>query len=66
MAGGEAAGEQSVIEIATLSTKPQFEQAVDVQREVWGVAEIDLLPVRLLWSPIRSAAGHSGRLTASG
>src|SRR5216683_4905166 len=38
---------QAVIEIAALSTQPEFKAAVDLQREIWGFAEIELLPVRL-------------------
>src|SRR5260221_12651027 len=47
MAAGQGAGEPSVIEIAALSTQPEFKTAVDLQREIWGFAEIELLPVRL-------------------
>lgn len=44
MAGGEAIG---VIEIRPLSTQSEFQEAVRLQREIWGFAEIELLPVRL-------------------
>lgn len=47
MAAGQAAGEPGVIEYAALSTQPEFKDAVDLQREIWGFAEIELLPVRL-------------------
>src|SRR5258706_10845756 len=47
MAAGQGTGEQSVMEIAALSTQPEFKTAVDLQREIWGFAEIELLPVRL-------------------
>jgi predicted GNAT superfamily acetyltransferase len=49
MAAGQGRGdtEQAVIEIATLSTQAEFKSAVDVQREVWGFADLELLPVRL-------------------
>jgi predicted GNAT superfamily acetyltransferase len=47
MAAGQGAGEQSVIEIAVLSTQPEFKAAVELQKEIWGFAEIELLPVRL-------------------
>jgi predicted GNAT superfamily acetyltransferase len=36
-----------VIEFAALSTQPEFKTAVDLQREIWGFAELELLPVRL-------------------
>ncbi len=36
-----------MIEIAALSTQEEFQQAVDLQRKIWGFSEIDLLPVRL-------------------
>jgi predicted GNAT superfamily acetyltransferase len=36
-----------VIEIARLSTQPEFRNAVELQRTIWGFAEIELLPVRL-------------------
>jgi predicted GNAT superfamily acetyltransferase len=36
-----------VIEIAVLSTQPEFKAAVELQKEIWGFAEIELLPVRL-------------------
>jgi len=36
-----------VIEYAALTTQPEFKAAVDLQREIWGFAEIELLPVRL-------------------
>lgn len=35
------------MEIGEISTRPEFELAVDLQREIWGFADIDLLPVRL-------------------
>ncbi len=47
MAGGQSAGDQSVIEIARLSTQEEFKIAVELQRTIWGFAEIELLPVRL-------------------
>jgi predicted GNAT superfamily acetyltransferase len=36
-----------VIEIAALSTQPEFKSAVELQQKIWGFAEIELLPVRL-------------------
>jgi len=36
-----------MIEIAALSTREQFQQAVALQQQIWGFDEIDLLPVRL-------------------
>jgi predicted GNAT superfamily acetyltransferase len=47
MAAGQIAGAQSVIEIVALSSQPEFKQAVELQQQVWGFAEIELLPVRL-------------------
>ncbi len=52
MAEGEAAEEhQQVsvpqIRIRSLSTHPEFVEAVRLQREIWGFEEIELLPVRL-------------------
>lgn len=40
MAGGE-------ITVSVLDTQPQFSDAVDLQRVIWGFADIELLPVRL-------------------
>lgn len=34
------------IEIRVLSTTEEFEQAVELQREIWGFHELELLPVR--------------------
>ncbi|MGH9672059.1 MAG: GNAT family N-acetyltransferase [Bryobacteraceae bacterium] len=36
-----------MIEVRALTTHEQFGDAVDLQREVWGFADIELLPVRL-------------------
>src|SRR6266704_1486673 len=47
MAAGQSAGDRSVIEIARLSTQEEFKIAVELQRTIWGFAEIELLPVRL-------------------
>src|SRR5258708_26552639 len=47
MAAGQRAGDQSVLEIARLSTQEEFKIAVELQRTIWGFAEIELLPVRL-------------------
>jgi predicted GNAT superfamily acetyltransferase len=47
MAAVQGEGERRVIEIAALSTQDEFRQAVALQQEIWGFAEIDLLPVRL-------------------
>src|SRR5512132_3428944 len=47
MAAGQGPREQGVIEYATLSTQSEFKTAVDLQREIWGFAELELLPVRL-------------------
>src|SRR5229473_1158511 len=47
MAAGQGRGAKSVIEFAALSTQPEFKRAVELQKEIWGFAEIELLPVRL-------------------
>jgi predicted GNAT superfamily acetyltransferase len=47
MAAGQGGGAQSVIEYAALATQPEFKRAVELQKEIWGFAEIELLPVRL-------------------
>jgi predicted GNAT superfamily acetyltransferase len=44
MAGGEALG---MIEVHALTEHSELEEAVRLQREIWGFAEIELLPVRL-------------------
>ena len=44
MAAGQG---QAVIEYVALTTQPEFKAAVDLQREIWGFAELELLPVRL-------------------
>jgi predicted GNAT superfamily acetyltransferase len=36
-----------MIEIHALTTHEELEQAVQLQREIWGFAEVELLPVRL-------------------
>jgi predicted GNAT superfamily acetyltransferase len=36
-----------VIEVGPLTTQEDFENAVGLQQQIWGFAEIDLLPVRL-------------------
>lgn len=35
------------ITIDSLSTQPEFEQAVQLQKQIWGFSDIELLPVRL-------------------
>src|SRR5438105_10464114 len=47
MAAGQGPREQSVIEVAALYTQPEFKTAVDLQRTIWGFADLELLPVRL-------------------
>lgn len=42
-----AAGEDAVIEFRPLTTIPEFEEAVELQKVVWGFADIELLPRRL-------------------
>ena len=44
MAGGEAVG---MIEVSALTEHADLQQAVRLQKEIWGFAEIELLPVRL-------------------
>ncbi len=36
-----------MIEIGALSTRDEFQQAVDLQKKIWGFDDIDVLPVRL-------------------
>lgn len=38
---------ESTIEIVALSSQPQFQDAVGLQRTIWGFGELELLPVRL-------------------
>ncbi|MDW8131331.1 MAG: GNAT family N-acetyltransferase [Bryobacterales bacterium] len=38
--------DRAAIEIRVLSTTAEFEQAVELQREIWGFDELELLPVR--------------------
>jgi predicted GNAT superfamily acetyltransferase len=47
MAAGQGTGAPGVIEIAALSTHDEFQDAVALQKEIWGFDDIDLLPVRL-------------------
>src|SRR5260370_545726 len=47
MATGQITGDRPVIEVARLSTQPEFKTAVELQRTIWGFADIELLPVRL-------------------
>lgn len=42
-----AAGQGAVIETRALTTIPEFEEAVELQKEIWGFADIELLPRRL-------------------
>jgi len=35
-----------VIEVGPISTRAEFESAVELQQKIWGFAEVDLLPVR--------------------
>ncbi|MGC8792576.1 MAG: acetyltransferase [Bryobacteraceae bacterium] len=39
-------GQPAEIHVRTLSTTSEFEQAVALQRQIWGFDEIELLPVR--------------------
>jgi predicted GNAT superfamily acetyltransferase len=45
--GGALAGGQKVIEIGPLDTQEKIKAAVALQKQVWGFADIELLPVRL-------------------
>src|SRR3954470_21422974 len=47
MAAGQSTGDQSVIEIGRLTPQPEFKTAADLQRTIWGFADLELLPVRL-------------------
>jgi predicted GNAT superfamily acetyltransferase len=58
MAAGEAVGAQPVIEIAALTTREEFQQAVELQQQIWGFVEIELLPVRL-FIVANKIGGHS-------
>jgi len=35
-----------VIEVGPISAREEFERAVDLQKAIWGFAEVDLMPVR--------------------
>lgn len=41
------AGSEKVIEVRQLFERKEFEEAVRLQKEIWGFADIELLPVRL-------------------
>ena len=41
------AGSETAIDIQLLATERQFQEAVALQRTIWGFDEIELLPVRL-------------------
>src|SRR4051794_33208177 len=47
MAAGQSTGDQPVIEIARLTTHQEYKVAVELQRTIWGFADLELLPVRL-------------------
>src|SRR5579863_35202 len=47
-----------MIEIGKLTNQDEYRQAVALQREIWGFAEIDLLPVRL-FVVASKIGGHS-------
>jgi len=38
--------ESPVIEVVTLTTQEEFAEVVELQREIWGFSDIELLPVR--------------------
>lgn len=42
-----AAGQDAVVEIRPLETIAEFEEAVRLQKQIWGFADIELLPRRL-------------------
>lgn len=44
MATGQA--DSSVINIVTLRTQEEFARVVELQREIWGFSDVELLPVR--------------------
>jgi predicted GNAT superfamily acetyltransferase len=52
------AGSEEVIEIRALSTGAEFAEAVDLQKRIWGFADIELLPVRL-FVVANKVGGHS-------
>ena len=35
------------VTVRALTTQPEFEDAVQLQKEIWGFNDIELLPVRL-------------------
>ena len=41
------AGSQTLIEVRQLFERREFEEAVQLQKQIWGFADIELLPVRL-------------------
>src|SRR5258708_12003739 len=47
MAAGQRAGDQSVLEIARLSTQEEFKIAVELEGSIGGLGEIEVVPVRL-------------------
>lgn len=47
-----------MIEIGALTTREEFQQAVELQQEIWGFVEIELLPVRL-FIVANKIGGHS-------
>ena len=42
-----AAGQNAGLELRALTTIPEFEEAVELQKVIWGFADIELLPRRL-------------------
>lgn len=42
------AGSQTAIELRQLFHQDEFQKVVDLQREIWGFAELELLPLRFL------------------
>ena len=47
MAAGQIGGNGPVIEVRPLATPEEFHDAVQLQKRIWGFADIELLPARL-------------------
>jgi predicted GNAT superfamily acetyltransferase len=60
MAGSqrERAERRALIRTAVLTTQDEFQEAVELQRRIWGFADIELLPVRL-FVVASKVGGHS-------
>jgi predicted GNAT superfamily acetyltransferase len=53
-----ATGQGSVIETRAITTIPEFEDAVHLQKEIWGFADVELLP-RRLFVVANKVGGHT-------